>query len=135
MLTACRRRRSTLWGQHRWAFRIPAALLLVFSQAVWCPQEAYAQTSGSTLWSFLGIKSDQESTNPAIKAAAKAKAAKHKICKKKAAIKYLAGLGCSPEHPEVGPALIAAFKVQPALKQNPKVPRRRALRSFAEVKK
>jgi hypothetical protein len=83
----------------------------------------------------LGIKSDQESTNPAIKAAAKAKAAKHKICKKKAAIKYLAGLGCSPEHPEVGPALIAAFKVQPALKQNPKVPRRRALRSFAEVKK
>ena len=109
MLTACRRRRSTLWGQHRWAFRIPAALLLVFSQAVWCPQEAYAQTSGSTLWSFLGIKSDQESTNPAIKAAAKAKAAKHKICKKKAAIKYLAGLGCSPEHPEVGPALIAAM--------------------------
>jgi hypothetical protein len=84
-------------------------MLVVFAQAAWCPQEAVAQTSTPTLWSFLGIKSDEESTNPAIKAAAKAKAAKHKICKKKAAIKYLAGLGCSAEHPEVAPALIAAM--------------------------
>ena len=62
-----------------------------------------------TLSSFLGIGADQQSSDPAIQAAAKAKAAKHKICKKKAAIQYLAGMGCSPEHPEVGAALLAAM--------------------------
>ena len=73
-------------------------------------QQAAAQTTPPpTLWSFLGITSDQESTNPAIKAAAKAKAAKHKIHKKKAAIAYLAKLGCTAANPEVGPALIAAM--------------------------
>jgi len=82
---------------------------VLISHAAWSAQEAVAQQSSPTLWSFLGITSDQESTNPAIKAAAKAKAAKHKICKKKSAIQYLAKLGCSPEHPEVGPALIAAM--------------------------
>ena len=65
--------------------------------------------SPPTLSSFLGIGADQQSSNPAIQAAAKAKAAKHKICKKKAAIQYLAGMGCSPEHPEVGAALLAAM--------------------------
>ena len=40
-----------------------------------------AQTS--TVWSMLGIGADQQSSDPAIQAAAKAKAAKHKICKKK----------------------------------------------------
>ncbi len=66
-----------------------------------------AQTS--TVWSMLGIGADQQSSDPAIQAAAKAKAAKHKICKKKKALQYLAGMGCTPEHPEVGPALIAAM--------------------------
>jgi len=68
---------------------------------------ATAQTS--TVWSMLGIGADQQSSDPAIQAAAKAKAAKHKICKKKKALQYLAGMGCTPEHPEVGPALIAAM--------------------------
>jgi len=76
---------------------------------LWLQQAAAQTTPPPTLWSFLGITSDQESTNPAIKAAAKAKAAKHKIHKKKAAIAYLAKLGCTAEHPEVGPALIAAM--------------------------
>ena len=70
---------------------------------------ATAQTSSPTIWSFLGIGADQNSANPAIQAAAKAKAAKHEICKKKRAPQYLAGLGCTAEHPEVGPALIAAM--------------------------
>ncbi|MEO1992891.1 MAG: hypothetical protein ABGW78_13220, partial [Pirellulales bacterium] len=71
---------------------------------------AYGQTSSpSTIWSFLGIGAAQNSANPAIKAAAKAKAAKHAICKKKKALEYLANMGCSPEHPEVGPALLAAM--------------------------
>jgi hypothetical protein len=70
---------------------------------------AHGQAPPPTLSSFLGIGADQQSSDPAIQAAAKAKAAKHKICKKKAAIKYLAGMGCSPEHPEVGAALLAAM--------------------------
>jgi hypothetical protein len=70
---------------------------------------AHGQAPPPTLSSFLGIGADQQSSNPAIQAAAKAKAAKHQICKKKRAIQYLAGMGCSPEHPEVGAALLAAM--------------------------
>jgi hypothetical protein len=49
--------------------------------------EACGQSSGSSsggLLSNLGIESPLKSSDPAIKAAAKAKAAKHKIHKKKA---------------------------------------------------
>ncbi len=70
---------------------------------------SHAQEAPTTIWSSLGIGADQYSQNPAIKAAAKAKAAKHKICKKKKALEYLANMGCSPEHPEVGPAIVAAM--------------------------
>jgi hypothetical protein len=87
------------------AWRVLAAIALAAAAA----PDAVAQTEPTTLWSFLGIGADQNSSNPAIQAAAKAKAAKHEICKKKKAIQYLAGMGCSPEHPEVGPALIAAM--------------------------
>jgi hypothetical protein len=95
-----------------WAVWILGSALCVVS-----PATALGQTTGSaTIWSFLGVPNpfglnaaDQQSANPAIQAAAKAKAAKHEICKKKKAIAYLAGLGCTPEHPEVGPALIAAM--------------------------
>ena len=95
-----------------WAVWILGAALCLVS-----PATAFGQTTGSaTIWSFLGVPNpfginaaDQQSANPAIQAAAKAKAAKHEICKKKKAIAYLAGLGCTPEHPEVGPALIAAM--------------------------
>ena len=95
-----------------------AGLALAVVQATFCPPPAPAQTTAppTTVWSFLGVPNpfgmnaaDQQSANPAIQAAAKAKAAKHEICKKKAAIKYLAGLGCTPEHPEVTPALLAAM--------------------------
>lgn len=95
-----------------------AGLALAVVQATFCPPPAPAQTTAppTTVWSFLGVPNpfgmnaaDQQSANPAIQAAAKAKAAKHEICKKKAAIKYLAGLGCTPEHPEVMPALLAAM--------------------------
>jgi len=97
---------------HMWAVWILGATLCLVS-----PATAFGQTtSPTTIWSFLGVPNpfglnaaDQQSTNPAIQAAAKAKAAKHEICKKKKAIAYLAGLGCTPEHPEVGPALIAAM--------------------------
>lgn len=74
--------------------------------------DCVAQTSGGTLWDFLGIPTNaaaQASSNPAIAAAAKAKAAKHEICKKKKALQYLAGMGCSAEHPEVAAALLAAM--------------------------
>lgn len=77
--------------------------------AIWLVAAPAHGQSPPTLSSFLGIGADQQSSNPAIQAAAKAKAAKHKICKKKAAIQYLAGMGCSPEHPEVGAALLAAM--------------------------
>ena len=79
---------------------------------------AEAQTAAAplTIWSFLGVPNPlamnaaaQQSANPAIQAAAKAKAAKHEIPKKKAALRYLAGIGCTPEHPEVMPALMAAM--------------------------
>jgi len=95
-----------------------AGLTLALVQATLCAPPAQAQTTAppTTMWSFLGVPNpfginaaDQQSANPAIQAAAKAKAAKHEICKKKAAIKYLAGLGCTPEHPEVMPALMAAM--------------------------
>ena len=97
--------------------RIWAASILAAALCVVVPADAFGQTTGSaTIWSFLGVPNpfginaaDQQSANPAIQAAAKAKAAKHEICKKKKAIAYLAGLGCTPEHPEVGPALIAAM--------------------------
>ena len=95
-----------------------AGLAIVLVQAMLFPLPAQAQTAGTpmTVWSFLGVPNPfgtnaaaQKSDNPAIQAAAKAKAAKHEICKKKAAIKFLAGLGCTPEHPEVMPALMAAM--------------------------
>jgi hypothetical protein len=95
-----------------------AGLAIVLVQAMLFPLPSQAQTTGTpmTAWSFLGVPNPfgtnaaaQKSDNPAIQAAAKAKAAKHEICKKKAAIKYLAGLGCTPEHPEVMPALMAAM--------------------------
>lgn len=75
----------------------------------WAAVPAHGQSTTPTLGSFLGIGADQQSSNPAIQAAAKAKAAKHQICKKKKALQYLAGMGCSPEHPEVGEALLAAM--------------------------
>jgi hypothetical protein len=95
-----------------------AGLAIALVQAMLFPPSAHAQTTGTptTVWSLLGVPNPfgtnaaaQQSANPAIQAAAKAKAAKHEICKKKAAIKYLAGLGCTPEHPEVMPALMAAM--------------------------
>jgi hypothetical protein len=95
-----------------------AGLAIALVQAMLSAAPAQAQTTGTptTVWSFLGVPNPfgtnaaaQQSGNPAIQAAAKAKAAKHEICKKKAAIKYLAGLGCTPEHPEVMPALMAAM--------------------------
>ena len=95
-----------------------AGLAIALVQAMLFPLPAHAQTTGTpmTVWSFLGVPNPfgtnaaaQKSDNPAIQAAAKAKAAKHEICKKKAAIKFLAGLGCTPEHPEVMPALMAAM--------------------------
>lgn len=97
--------------------RIRDVLILAAALCLLLPANAFGQTTGSTtIWSFLGVPNpfginaaDQQSANPAIQAAAKAKAAKHEICKKKKAIAYLAGLGCTPEHPEVGPALIAAM--------------------------
>lgn len=74
--------------------------------------EACGQSSGSSsggLLSNLGIESPLKSSDPAIKAAAKAKAAKHKIHKKKGELKYLAGLGCVPDRPEVAAAILAAM--------------------------
>ncbi len=77
-------------------------LAIALVQAMLFPLPAHAQTTGTpmTVWSFLGVPNPfgtnaaaQQSDNPAIQAAAKAKAAKHEICKKKAAIKFLAGLG------------------------------------------
>lgn len=85
------------------------AAFVTASLAALSPLPAQAQEAPTTIWQMLGIGADQYSDNPAIKAAAKAKAAKHEICKKKRALEYLAGMGCSPEHPEVGPALIAAM--------------------------
>ncbi len=69
--------------------------------------EVRAQTG--TIWSFLGVGAAQNSSDPAIAAAAKAKAAKHKICKKKKSLQYLSGLGCTPERPEVAEAILAAM--------------------------
>lgn len=72
--------------------------------------EASAQST--TIWSFLGIPTNasaQASSNPAIAAAAQAKAAVHEIPKKKKALQYLANMGCSPEHPEVAAAILAAM--------------------------
>lgn len=99
--------------------RAPAAcsrwIPVLAAAVVWAcltVRPACAQSSGSTIWSFLGIPtnaSDQASSNPAIAAAAQAKAAKHQICKKKKAIQYLAGMGCSPDRPEVAAALLAAM--------------------------
>lgn len=74
--------------------------------------EVSGQTTGSSsggLLSSLGFEAPLNSSDPAIKAAAKAKAAKHKIHKKKGALKYLAGLGCVPERPEVAAAILAAM--------------------------
>ena len=95
-----------------------AALAIALVQATLSTMPAHSQTTGTpmTMWSFMGVPNPfgtnaaaQQSANPAIQAAAKAKAAKHEICKKKAALKYLAGIGCTPEHPEVMPALMAAM--------------------------
>ena len=90
---------------HQCLFRLSILVLWVVLPTV----TALAQEAPTTIWQSLGIGADQYSQNPAIKAAAKAKAAKHEICKKKKALEYLANLGCSPEHPEVGPAIIAAM--------------------------
>ncbi|MFM7520233.1 MAG: HEAT repeat domain-containing protein [Planctomycetota bacterium] len=80
------------------------------------PADAQTAAAPVTMWSFLGVPNPfamnaaaQQSASPAIAAAAKAKAAKHEIPKKKKAIRYLAGIGCTPEHPEVMPALMAAM--------------------------
>ena len=116
-LPACLRHRgrTTLFMRTR---ACVTGLAIALVQAMLFPLPAHAQTTGTpmTVWSFLGVPNPfgtnaaaQQSDNPAIQAAAKAKAAKHEICKKKAAIKYLAGLGCTPEHPEVMPALMAAM--------------------------
>jgi hypothetical protein len=95
-----------------------AGLAIALGQLISGAPATHAQTTGTptTIWSFMGVPNPfganaaaQQSPNPAIQAAAKAKAAKHEICKKKAAIQYLAGLGCTPEHPEVMPALLAAM--------------------------
>ena len=108
------RMRSPAWlrhiGQTFRPLRIRACvagLAIVLSYGVLVETPAVAQTT--TIWSMLGIPNAQQSTNPAIQAAAKAKAAKHQIHKKKSALKYLAGIGCTPEHPEVMPALMAAM--------------------------
>lgn len=103
----CRQCPPRRW--HRSAQGMAWHVVAALAVAVAAAPDAMAQTEPTTLWSFLGIGADQNSSNPAIQAAAKAKAAKHAICKKKKAIQYLAGMGCSPEHPEVGPALIAAM--------------------------
>lgn len=95
-----------------------AGLAIALGEVISGTPATQAQTASTptTIWSFLGVPNPfgtnaaaQQSSNPAIQAAAKAKAAKHEICKKKAAIQYLAGLGCTPEHPEVMPALLAAM--------------------------
>lgn len=83
------------------------AVVLSFCAPAW-GQSSSSSSSGGLL-SSLGIESPLNSSDPAIKAAAKAKAAKHKIHKKKGALKYLAGLGCVPERPEVAAALLAAM--------------------------
>lgn len=88
-----------------------AGLAFALLASFWTP--AWGQSSGSAssggILSNLGIEFPLNSSDPAIKAAAKAKAAKHKIHKKKKALKYLAGLGCVPERPEVAAALVAAM--------------------------
>ena len=81
------------------------ALLVVLA----CAWAAEAAAQAPTIWSFLGIGSAQQSSNPAIAAAAKLKAAKHDICKKKKALQYLGNLGCSPERPEVAEAILAGM--------------------------
>ena len=95
-----------------------AGLVIALGEVISGGPATHAQTTSTptTIWSFMGVPNPfganaaaQQSSNPAIQAAAKAKAAKHEICKKKAAIQYLAGLGCTPEHPEVMPALLAAM--------------------------
>jgi len=95
-----------------------AGLVIALTEVISGGSATHAQTTSTptTIWSFMGVPNPfganaaaQQSSNPAIQAAAKAKAAKHEICKKKAAIQYLAGLGCTPEHPEVMPALLAAM--------------------------
>lgn len=96
-----------------------AVVAVLFSAgSVLAPTTVEAQTAAAplTIWSFLGVPNPlalnaaaQQSANPAIQAAAKAKAAKHEIPKKKAALRYLAGIGCTLEHPEVMPALMAAM--------------------------
>ena len=95
-----------------------AVFAVAFSIGCLFGPKSEAQTAAAplTIWSFLGVPNPlamnavaQQSANPAIQAAAKAKAAKHEIPKKKAALRYLAGIGCTPEHPEVMPALIAAM--------------------------
>ena len=91
--------------EHQCILRLSFLVWLVVSLTV----TALGQEAPTTIWQSLGIGADQYSQNPAIKAAAKAKAAKHEICKKKKALEYLANLGCTPEHPEVGPAIIAAM--------------------------
>jgi hypothetical protein len=114
-LPACLRHRGRTFTRTR---ACVTGLAIALVQAMLFPLPAHAQTTGTpmTVWSFLGVPNPfgtnaaaQQSDNPAIQAAAKAKAAKHEICKKKAAIRFLAGLGCTPEHPEVMPALMAAM--------------------------
>ena len=96
---------SAWWQRTVWSgFAVALAIALC--------AEARGQSTSSSSGGFLsgfGFEAPLNSSDPAIKAAAKAKAAKHKIHKKKAALKYLAGLGCVPERPEVAAALVAAM--------------------------
>ena len=92
------------------------ALALIPGLLAGPPADAQTAAAPATMWSFLGVPNPfamnataQQSASPAIAAAAKAKAAKHEIPKKKKALRYLAGIGCTPEHPEVMPALMAAM--------------------------
>lgn len=96
---------SACWQRVVWCGFAAALAIAVCTEA--CGQSSDSSSGG--LLSSLGFESPLNSSDPAIKAAAKAKAAKHKIHKKKAALKYLAGLGCVPERPEVAAALLAAM--------------------------
>lgn len=95
------------WPSRRWLrWSLAAGTIVLFSAA------AEARAQSSTIWSFLGVPTNasaQASSNPAIAAAAQQKAAIHEIPKKKKALQFLAGMGCSPEHPEVAAAILAAM--------------------------
>ena len=105
------KRRGTMPPSARWKLlrQICFAFALLGSPCAPAWAQSSSGSSSGGFLSSLGIQSPLNSSDPAIKAAAKAKAAKHKIHKKKGALKYLAGLGCVPERPEVAAALLAAM--------------------------